>query len=260
MWRLLTFTRKLIQRHKIKLMFRHFFIESYSFNDDRVITIEKFNNEFLITTNDESQSSVASYSDVLAKITEEFFYPTLFSNQDYLYLHGGAVEKDNVSICYLAPSNVGKTTLTVDFIKNGYTYLTDDIISINLSDYTTKGFPKPLFLRLDSIHKPNCDIYIKNGEFERNVYIPKDCCSHSINVQYIFVLNRDKINKNTCNIKKIENNDKFMSLLNNIYYTPDKMHMIKSLAGLIRNVKLYEVFYNTSDQAISCMKSVFESH
>lgn len=245
-------------KDKIKLLFRHFYTEAHSLNDNRVINIEKNNDEYIITNNNKIQEPVSNYSDVIGKIIEEILYPTLFDNQNYLYLHGGAVAKDNIGICYLAPSNIGKTTLTIDFIKQGYSYLTDDIIPIKLSDFTTKGFPKPLFLRLDSIHEPNCGIYIKSGEYERNVYIPMDYCRHPVKVKYIFILNRDSSNKDVCDIQEMERSNKFMTILNNVYYTPDKIHMIKSISELIRTVKLYNIYYNTSDQAIKCIKSVLE--
>lgn len=57
------------------------------------------------------------------------FLPLYYTLENmYEVFHGGAVEVDNKSILFFAPSMGGKSTLTQCFIKQGHSFITDDKI------------------------------------------------------------------------------------------------------------------------------------
>lgn len=247
--------------HNVKLhndlysMFIHFYHEEAFDPGNRIIEIKKSTQSYIITDKYKEQTIFCTQEEVYGKIIEILFYPTLFCREKFFYLHGGAVVKNNKSICFLAPANTGKTTLTIDFLKQGYEYLTDDIIPINLSNLETQGFPKPLFLRPDSIHKNNLNIHIKNGNFSRTIYVPLTYYKSPVKINQIFILHRDIKYSNSCSCTKLQSSEKFGTLLNNIYYTTDKMHLIKSIAKIINSVDLYNLYYYDSRQAIKMINS-----
>lgn len=254
-WNYRIFTNDVKLRDDLYSMFIHFYHEETFDPGNRIIKIKKSIKSYIITDKYKNQTFCCTQDEVYGKIIEILFYPTLFCRENYFYLHGGAVVKNNKCICFLAPSNTGKTTLTIDFLKQGYDYLTDDIIPIDLTNLTTQGFPKPLFLRPNSIHKNNIDIHVKNGEFSRTIYVPRTYHKGPVKINQIFILNRDIKHINNCSCVKLQSTEKFGTLLNNIYYTTDKIHLVKSIAKIINYTDLYNLYYYDSRQAIEMINA-----
>ncbi|MDP3465891.1 MAG: hypothetical protein Q8R86_08995 [Sulfuricurvum sp.] len=82
----------------------------------------------------ETQSGKISYR-FLAEATEDIFrfwlyhivLPIYFSiGEVYKFLHAGAVEIEDKSVLFMAPSHGGKSTLTDYFIQRGHPLITDD--------------------------------------------------------------------------------------------------------------------------------------
>lgn len=252
-YRILTNDTKL--RDDFYSMFRHLYCEETFDPGNRIIHIKKDIELYIITDIYSNQTFCCTQDEVYGKIIEILFYPTLFCGENYFYLHGGAVVKNDKCICFLAPSNTGKTTLTIDFLKQGYDYLTDDIIPIDLIRLTTQGFPKPLFLRSNSIHKNNIDIHVENGDFSRTIYVPQTCHKGPVKINRIYILNRDVKYIENCSCVELQSAEKFGTLINNIYYTSNKIHLVKSIAKIINCVNLYNVYYYDSQQAIEMMSA-----
>ncbi len=66
--------------------------------------------------------------------------------KDYLFLHSGAVAKDNKAILLVGPSGSGKSTLTLGLLNYGYKYLTDEVVITSLSDLKTIPFQRPIYI------------------------------------------------------------------------------------------------------------------
>lgn len=217
---------------------------------DQIVKIDVEDSRYRVTDNFSKQTIYCMREEIYGKILAILFNPFIFCDDKYLYLHGGAVVKNGIAVCYLAPSAMGKTTLTLDFMKRGYEYLTDDIIPISMLDFSTHGFPKPLFLRPDTIHENNSEIIIKNGDILKKIYVPENHYKNDVIVKQIFVLNRDLkyASKGGCDI--LHSTSKFDALLYNIYYAADRLSLIKNIAKMMVGVDVFNVNYFNSDQAI----------
>lgn len=66
--------------------------------------------------------------------------------KDYLFLHSGAVVKDNKAILLVGASRSGKSTLTLSLLNYGYKYLTDEVVVISLSSLETIPFQRPIYV------------------------------------------------------------------------------------------------------------------
>ena len=76
---------------------------------------------------------------------------TVHQNSEWLALiHGAAVSRDQQGIALSAPSGSGKSTLTAGLIKNGFTYLADDLIAIPANSGKILPFPLPLSIKAGS--------------------------------------------------------------------------------------------------------------
>lgn len=107
---------------------------------DRQFTVPSNDQRWIFTVENvisfawETQSGKISYR-FLAEATEDIFRfwlyhivaPIYFSiGQVYKFLHAGAVEIEDKSVLFMAPSHGGKSTLTDYFIQRGHPLITDD--------------------------------------------------------------------------------------------------------------------------------------
>lgn len=64
-----------------------------------------------------------------------------------LHLHAGAVANGTAAVLVSAPSGTGKTTLITTLAQRGWTYVTDEAVSLSMGDPQVKAFPKPLSIK-----------------------------------------------------------------------------------------------------------------
>jgi hypothetical protein len=62
----------------------------------------------------------------------------------YVTLHAAAVARDDRLLLLAGESGAGKTTLTLALLRDGWTYLSDDVAPIDVSTGEVAPFPKPL--------------------------------------------------------------------------------------------------------------------
>ena len=66
--------------------------------------------------------------------------------KEYLFLHAGALAKNNKAVLLPGPSGSGKSTLTLGLLNYGYQYLTDEVVVIDLSDLRVLPFQRPIYI------------------------------------------------------------------------------------------------------------------
>ncbi len=66
--------------------------------------------------------------------------------KDYLFLHSGAVARDNRAILLIGPSGAGKSTLTTALLNYGYRYVTDEVVVVTISGLRVLPFQRPIYL------------------------------------------------------------------------------------------------------------------
>jgi hypothetical protein len=64
-----------------------------------------------------------------------------------LHLHAGLVARHGTAVLIAGASGEGKTTLVTTLALGGWTYLTDEAVSIALGDSVARAFPKPITLK-----------------------------------------------------------------------------------------------------------------
>lgn len=62
-------------------------------------------------------------------------------------LHAGCVAKRKRAILLSAPSQAGKSTLTLSLVKQGWDYLSDELAPVHLDNWYVQPYPCPISLR-----------------------------------------------------------------------------------------------------------------
>lgn len=68
---------------------------------------------------------------------------------DYYLFHGGAVSWEGKGVLICAHSSFGKTTLVLELLRRGFSFLSDDLVPISRSSHLIKPFPKSLHVSGD---------------------------------------------------------------------------------------------------------------
>ncbi len=132
----------------------------------------------------------------------------LFEESDYATnifpLHGGAVEAGGKAYLFLAPTGQGKTTLTAYLAAQGFSYINDDSIIIDMNTDSVLPNLSPVCLRPGSIpvlKQYGCTISgteINIEDIERIVYMPDNTVHTALPIGNIYFIERIQ-NDNDCN-------------------------------------------------------------
>ena len=68
-------------------------------------------------------------------------------NDSVFLFHGAAIAKGGKAFLFLAPTSVGKTTLTSFLVNKGFSYITDDCILLEKNTFFTIPYSTPMMLR-----------------------------------------------------------------------------------------------------------------
>ena len=122
----------------------------------------------------------------------------LFSQRSILALHGAAVCYKNEVYLLLAPTHIGKTTLTAYLTNYGLEYVTDDCIVIDRTSLMVHPFSIPLHLRsggMEVLKKVGCNIpdnlpSVTEGNIHRYVLTPDKIRTSPAKIAKIFFIER----------------------------------------------------------------------
>lgn len=72
---------------------------------------------------------------------------TLDAEPDRLHLHAAAAVRDGRAVVLAAPRETGKTTTLARLVLDGWSYVSDETVSIGPGDELVRGFAKPLSIK-----------------------------------------------------------------------------------------------------------------
>ena len=185
-------------------------LESYSY-----IFVEKLNeNEYFVSYNEHKIITDSPISYIYHYMIQD-----LMLQNNVWALHGAAVCYKNEVYLLLAPTHIGKTTLTAYLTNSGLEYVTDDCIVIDRASLMVHPFSIPLHLRsggMEVLKKVGCNIpdnlpSVTEGNIHRYVLTPDKIRTSPVKIAKIFFIERtEDINS----IDLMDGAQSVMSLLN----------------------------------------------
>lgn len=202
----------------------------------------------------------------LGMTLEIILSPYYLQSETYIFLHGAVLERDKKAILIIAPTQQGKSSISAMLAINGYHYLSDDIIPVNIKNLTVVTFPKVLCIRnMSLLEKYVSDLnqYFKVLNFK---ILNEDNTSHQVESRYpliprnsisvksdnkgydiheIILLKRtNKIAHHEYAVKELDKAMSYRSLLFNLR-APNQITLFKEIGGsLIRKVRTIEIEYS----------------
>lgn len=94
---------------------------------------------------------------------------------DGLLLHSSAVAKGDLTILMLGPSGSGKTTLSLELVRRGYRYITDEYVAVERDGEAIRPFPRGAVLKQVVGDLPEGDhVSVDGDRTARSYLLPRD--------------------------------------------------------------------------------------
>lgn len=210
---------------------------------DREFTVPSDDQRWIFTVENvisfawETQSGKISYR-FLAEATEDIFRfwlyhivaPIYFSiGQVYKFLHAGAVEIEDKSVLFMAPSHGGKSTLTDYFIQHGHPLITDDKMATFERDGVYYAVPSHPY------HRPFRTVEVLG-------HVCENPATHIRPIHAIYILEKSEPDAQIT-IRALKGVEKFSRLheggeMNFSFFTPQ---YVTYLAGLANRVNVFAI-------------------
>ncbi|OGO93609.1 MAG: hypothetical protein A2Y17_00685 [Clostridiales bacterium GWF2_38_85] len=152
------------------------------------------------------------------QLIENMIFDTTFYYENIFALHAGAVSVKDNTLIFIAPTGGGKTTLISYLSIQGFEYVTDDCVFIDMNNNNVYPYHKPIHLRkggyniiknhlydLDEIHE------IYNDGNKRYVYSPSRFSKNNLRLNKIFFIERNEKINELCNMTTNEAIQKLMA-------------------------------------------------
>lgn len=118
-------------------------------------------------------------------------------NPGYFAMHAAALYREGQTYVFLGKTNTGKTTFVMSLIANGYQYITDDCVVVDLDTRKIVPYYQPLKLRKggidvlieNDIHIPELR-HVFDSIIDRYIYYPLNSIKEMLDVTDIFQLER----------------------------------------------------------------------
>lgn len=214
-----------------------------------IISIDKLGDMYKINFNGISEYEV-DFNKII-EIIEIFLHKVLYTENEYLFLHGAALSLNKTGFLILGGTGSGKTTLTTYLLQDEFKYITDDKIIVNAVNGKICLFNRPIQLRKGG-KSVLSEKYGYNLKLKEKVYTNKDerylldvndnVSDNYLCVRKIFIINRSTNGDATC--FKIDKESAFNSIISNLYSSAKIKQNVEHIIELIKNTDIYCLKYS----------------
>lgn len=196
------------------------------------------------------------------------FNSILFQIPNHYLLHAGVVSWKNKGIVICGASNMGKSTLTLKLVENGFKFLSDEVASIDLTTCELAPFPRALGFREDTLNKFSAlkSLTEKNttkslmGENKWTVDIEDiypDCLGTKCQIDYLIFLNGFSKSSKLTPISKSE--VLFESLKYSRTSEQNPFKHLMAMSNVVKKAKCYKFDLGDREENVKVLKELIET-
>jgi hypothetical protein len=166
------------------------------------INVKKENNYYYIK---QGINDIKTNSPI--QVLENLIFDLIEIQDNIFALHAGAVSHNDKAFVFAASTNIGKTTLTAFLSLNGFDYVTDDCVFIDMQNNDVYPYHKPIHLREGGLQVlKNYNTTIQNFKFiniqtlQRYIFTPPNISLSKLKIADIFFIERTNNENSITNI------------------------------------------------------------
>lgn len=208
---------------------------------DVVIRVRKLNDRYMIHFNGNETINANPLANIHNIIyAERKIVPNIFA------LHAGAVSRHGKTAIFAASTASGKTTLISYLLAQGYEYISDDCVFVDMTDLSVYPYHNPVHLReggVQVLKEYNClPVSLKYAD-ERYIFMPKNLSPMKTEIGGIYFLERTVINE----VVSLKREEAFSHVLKSpitaYRITPEYIRFINRLTPLCKIVRFRDMEY-----------------
>ncbi|MFH1729646.1 MAG: hypothetical protein ABIA04_14645 [Pseudomonadota bacterium] len=149
-----------------------------------------------------------SYQYVLKKLFELF--------ENFIIIHAAVIQKDNTTLAIIGHPGIGKTTITMELLKNNFSFLSDDFCPFNIKTKLVHPFPRSLKVIQKGLKKTNAILTKETFDpLKNNLLVSSKPCHLD---KLIFLTAKNTKDTSYCfKIKFKKDSSSFISKIKTIY-------------------------------------------
>jgi len=260
----LSYNNKNKLANHIHSLFAH--IEIHDQQSLKNFILIKKKQKHILMADDEELFSDSLFANVKGYLINEILKLS-YPNKEWLaMMHAMAVVYEGKSIIMSAPSGYGKSTLTAALLKEGYSYLGDDLIPIQRSNHHITPLPTSLSIKKGSWSVLNSrypelnesDIYNSRGRHVRYLN-PSKYIKTELNLPVTaLIFSQYKAQQNTI-LKPISKIEALQRLLENEIWLghPLKNDVLSEFLTWLNKIPVFSFSYSQLDQAVKKISELF---
>lgn len=198
----------------------------------------------------------------LDRASHEIFRSAISGLQDRLDVHAGVLQHEQHVVMLPGAPGTGKTTLTLELLRRGWTYVSDDLAPLDLESGRIDAFPKPL-----SVKEPSrWNDYLRSWELASTLPVPHElflipptlfgyCYGQTLKPTHVFFPSRTGAPR----LETVAPGQAVYRLGELVSHDRVTPIGLGSLKKLCREAQLAEVTYKEAPQAADLIESVLGS-
>lgn len=211
------------------------------------LQVSRKNGEYYLLGGSEGNTRNSTLDDVLCSVKYEAIVALIKARPDLLWLHAGAAADQGSAIVISGCSGRGKSTLVTSLCTRGWSYLSDDVLPLNLNSGKVIPFPRTPEVR-ENIGRelpPEQIQQLKQIEFKLK---PEAVCKQAMPIKAL-VFPTYSLHSPTQILPYSPATAALELLQNCINFTDHKQIAVRHVCELVKHLPTFRLFYSDSNLA-----------
>lgn len=221
------------------------------------IAIQRHESGYHIAGDLQSKPEDASFDKVLECLEFELVQNLIETQPQFLFLHSGAVASSGKAVVITGVSGRGKSTLVSHLCKQGWEYLSDEIVPIDLSSDKILPFPRMVYVRRNIEGRAMTPALLRDKSI-KSLYIPNTLCQTPVTIGAVVLPVYNPEGQTT--LKSCSPSVAVKELLINcVNFSVHQAKAFHYLCKLVEQVPLFRLPYYNAEYAINLLQEETEN-
>ena len=196
----------------------------------------------------------AEQMDLLQAVKYEVVMGLLLVHPELLWFHAGAVANETGAVVFAAPGGGGKSTLVTQLYQQGWRYLSDDVLPLELATGNIFPFPQTPRVRQNTGELVPSDRLWEVPKFDVTLDL-NTICRSPLPIQAIVFPSFDR--ETQAQISPCSPGTAALELLRNcINFTDHKQAAVQRVCELVKHLPAFRLSFSNIDAAIKCLAQI----
>jgi hypothetical protein len=215
------------------------------------VTIAQSAGNYIIQSGEKVHETITDKMCLLQAIKYEVMMKLIRARLDLLWFHAGAVANDTEAIVFAAPGGGGKSTLVAHLCQQGWRYLSDDVVPLELATRKILPFPQTPRVRQNTGELVPSDRLSEVPKYDVTLDLNLICRS-PLPIRALVFPSFDK--QTLAKISPCTPACAALELLHNcINFTDHKQVAVQQICEIVKHLPAFKLTFSNIESALKCI-------